>query len=131
MALAAGLAGLVLGCVTSLPDQDLRIVDAVPVAKMSADILWSEYQEDVDAANAKYWGKAIEITGEVSAADSDTVRAYVLFGQTEEFGVRANALDEAAADIVAGAQVGEKLTVKCFCAGLDGDVILKSCVMQR
>jgi hypothetical protein len=127
MALGAFI-GVASGCADTLPDQDLRILAAVPVQKLSADILWEEYQSDADAANARYWGKAIEVTGVVTAADSDGIDAYVLFGQTEAFGVRANALDDQASELVAAAKVGERLTVKCFCAGLDGHVVLKSCV---
>ena len=131
LALALGCIAVLASCVDSLPEQDLRILDATPVAKLSADILWSEYETDATGADARYWGKAIEITGQVTAADSDGVDSYVLFGQGEEAGVRAHALDEAAADIVAAATIGDKLTVKCFCAGRDGDVILKSCVLPR
>jgi hypothetical protein len=125
------LAASAAACADTLPDQDLRILDAVPVAKVSADILWQEYEANAEAANARYWGKAVEVTGEVTSADSDGIDAYVLFGQTEDFGVRANALDDQAAAIVAAADVGERLTLKCFCAGLDGHVILKSCVLPR
>lgn len=128
-ALALGaIIGVTGGCADTLPDQDLRILAAVPVQKLSADILWEEYQSGADAADARYWGKAIEVTGVVTAADSDGIDAYVLFGQTEAFGVRANALDDQASELVAAAKVGERLTVKCFCAGLDGHVVLKSCV---
>lgn len=127
MVLTVGLAA----CVDSLPAQDRRIITAVPVEKLSADILWQEYQADAAAADAKYWGHAVEVTGRVTAADSDTVQTYVLFGQDGDIGVRADALDDRAADIVAAARVGERLTLKCFCAGLDGHVRLKSCVLPR
>lgn len=118
-----------VSCVDSLPDQDLRIVAAVPAAKLSADILWEEYQADAAAADGRYWGKAIEVTGTVTSADSDTVNAYVLFGRSETFGIRADVLDDQAAAVIAEAKVGERLTLKCFCAGLDGHVRLKSCVL--
>lgn len=132
VALAVALAATVFlsGCADTLPDQDLRILSATPTAKLSADILWEEYQADATAADARYWGLAVEVTGVVTAADSDPVQANVLFGQTEDFGVRANALDERAAELIAAAKVGERLTVKCFCAGLDGHVVLKSCVTR-
>ena len=119
----------VLSCVDSLPVQDLRILEATPAAKVSADILWEEYQADPAAADSRYWGRAVEVTGTVTSADSDTVDAYVLFGQTETFGVRADVLDEQAAAVIAAVKLGEKLTLKCFCAGLDGHVRLKSCML--
>ena len=132
VAAAITAAALAMGaCADTLPEQDLRILDAAPSAKLSADILWAEYQADPAAADARYWGKAIEVTGTVTTADTDAVDAYVFFGQAEDAGVHAHALDEQAAAIVAAATVGEKLTLKCFCAGLDGHVVLRSCVLPR
>jgi hypothetical protein len=56
---------LAWGCADRLPDQDLRILRATPVAKLSSDILWQEYQADARAADKKYWGKAVEVSGKV------------------------------------------------------------------
>jgi hypothetical protein len=42
--------------------------------------------------------------------------------------VRANLLDEDAAAIVKEVSAGQRVRLKCFCAGLDGHVVLKSCV---
>ena len=128
-ALVAGFIAIV-ACTDHLPEQDLRILSAAPVARLSADILWQEYQGDRDAADRAYWGKPVVITGTVTATGSADVPtdAYVLFGQTETFGVRANLLDEQAAEILADAGPGARLTLKCFCEGLSGHVILKSCV---
>src|SRR5262245_4185304 len=118
-----------LGCVDRLPDQDLRVVGEIPVAKMSADILWKEYQQDQRQANRLYWGKVIEITGTVSKVGDDVpTDRYLLFEQKDGFGVRANLLDERAAEILAEARSNPRLTLKCFCDGLSGNVVLKSCV---
>jgi hypothetical protein len=126
-----GLA-LVTGCVDTLPDQDLRIRATPIVAKMPADFLWKEYQADAREADRKYWGKAIEISAKATQADSQDTggpsKSYLIFIQSESFGVRANLLDEDAADILKAAGAGERLRLKCFCAGMDGHVILKSCV---
>ena len=128
--LAAALLALVAACTDHLPDQDLRILSAQPVARLSADILWQEYQADPDAADRAYWGRPIVITGTVTDTGSVDVPTdgYVLFGQNETFGVRANLLDEQAGAILAEASTGARLTLKCFCEGLSGHVILKSCV---
>ena len=47
----------------TLPDQDLRIRNAVAVAKMTAADLWQDYQKDAKAADKQYWGKAVEVSG--------------------------------------------------------------------
>src|SRR5262245_25722872 len=126
---ASVAAPCLFGCVDRLPDQDLRVVGAIPAAKMSADILWEEYQRDQRQANRSYWGKVIEITGTVTKVGDDVpTDRYLLFGQKDGFGVRANLLDERAAEILAEARSNPRLTLKCFCDGLSGNVVLKSCV---
>lgn len=127
------LAGAAIsGCVNSLPDQDLRIRATPIVAKMPAEFLWKEYQGDAREADRKYWGKAVEISGKPSSADSEDSgrpsKSYLLFAQSDKFGVRANLLDDDAAEILKEAASGQRIRLKCFCAGIDGHVVLKSCV---
>ena len=45
-----------------------------------------------------------------------------------ELGVRANLLDEQAPAILAKTKEDPRVTLKCYCEGLDGNLILKSCV---
>jgi len=120
------------GCVNTLPDQDLRIRETPIVAKMPAEFLWKEYQADAREADRKYWGKAVEISGKPSSADSEDSgspsKSYLIFLQSEKFGVRANLLDDDAAEILKEAASGQRIRLKCFCAGIDGHVVLKSCV---
>jgi hypothetical protein len=122
----------VSGCVTTLPDQDLRIRESPPVAKMPAELLWKEYQTDAKEADRKYWGKAIEVSGipgRVDTADSGGPSAnYLFFKGSDQFGVRANLIDEDAPEIMKVVSGGQRIRLKCFCAGIDGNVILKSCV---
>lgn len=134
MRVAAALVVLILAaaCTDSLPDQDLRILSATPVMKLSADILWKEYAADRAAADRSYRGKAIVVTGTATSTGSDApTDRFVLFGQTEDklLGVRANLLDEQAVAILERAREEPRVTLKCFCQGLDGHVVLKSCVV--
>jgi hypothetical protein len=122
------LVPLLAGCIDRLPDHDLRIHAAVPVAKLSADILWKEYASDRSAADRAYWGKPIVVTGVVSNSGTATTDRFVFFGQDKDFGVRATPLDEQAESILEQASKEPRITVKCFCEGLSGNVILKSCV---
>lgn len=118
-----------VGCVDRLPDQDLRIIPAVAVAKMSAGDLWKDYQKDARAADRMYRGRAVEISGNVSAASEPGASGrWLMFIEQAPNGVRANLLDDQATDILAAAAPGQRVTLKCFCEGLSGDVILKSCV---
>jgi hypothetical protein len=116
-------------CVDRLPDQDLRILTATPVAKLSADLLWKEFQANPDAARRTYFGKVVEITGTATRVGDDVpTDRYVLFAQGGEMGVRANLLDEQATGILAKAKEDPRITLKCYCEGLDGHLALKSCV---
>jgi tRNA_anti-like len=120
---------LTAACVSHRPDQDRRILAARPAAKLSADLLWKDYQDNRAAADRQYLDQALEVTGTVTnvGPDAPTDR-YVMFGQTKEHGVRAVLLDDQAADILSHLPDSRRLTLRCFCDGLNGDVVLKSCV---
>ena len=121
---------LCAGCMSQLPDQDLRIRQAVPVAKMSPSDLWRDYQENREAANTKYWGKAIDVSGKVTGIEQPpSGMPAVVFAQGEKNAVRANLLGDDAAAILKVAAIGQRVSLRCFCDGLKGDVILKSCVL--
>jgi tRNA_anti-like len=124
--LIAGL--LAAGCADRLPDQDRRITVTPVSAKLPAENLWKDYRADRAAADRKYWGKVVEVTGRVTGTTTTPGAAAVMFAQEETAGVQANLLDDQTTPILAAAVVGQRLTLKCFCAGLDGNVVLKSCV---
>src|SRR5687768_10201054 len=86
---------LATACVDRLPDQDLRILSATPDAKLSADLLWKAFQDNATEARRTYWGKVVEVTGTATVIGTDApTERFVLFGQNEKFGVRANLLDD-------------------------------------
>jgi hypothetical protein len=67
-------------------------------------------------------GKVSTVLGEATAPKA------VRFVVEGDLGVRAFVLDDQAADIIKRASVGQHLRLKCFCAGLDGDIVLRSCI---
>ena len=122
---------LLAACVNRLPDQDLRIRTATPAAKLSAADLWADYQKDPRDADRRYWGRAVEISGPLSSTDvSNPAAPALLFTQAGGRGVRARLLDEDAPAILKSAAVGQRVTLLCFCEGVSGDVILKSCILK-
>jgi hypothetical protein len=114
-------------CADKLPDQDRRITQAAPAAKLSVDLLWKDYQADRAAADRKYWGKAVDISGKVTSVET-AAPSRVIFQMQAAQGVEARLLDDQAAAILASAVVGERITLRCYCAGLSGSVILTSCI---
>ena len=119
------------GCTDRLPDQDRRILSTGVTAKLSTDILWKEYHADKRAADKKYWGKVVEITGKVTSVVQDpSTPPHIMFNPQPQSpaGVQASLLDDQAPATLAAAVVGQKLTLRCFCEGLATNVMLKSCI---
>ena len=129
LALAALL--VVASCANHLPDQDLRILTAQPAAKLSASDLWKDFQADAAAAKSRYFGKAVDISDAPTAIEPNAqAGSRMIFLQAGERGVVARLLDERATATAAEAKAGVRLTLRCFCEGLDEnkDVLLKSCI---
>jgi hypothetical protein len=134
---AGGRAGLVSAlvlvgaCTDQLPEQDLRILTTPPVERLSASLLWDDYQKNASAAASRYGGRAIVVTGQQPELGSgEPGQRFVRFVVADKKGsVRLNLLDEQAASILESAKAAPRVTLKCFCEGLAGaEVILKSCV---
>ena len=128
---AVFLAACATSCVDRLPPEDRRITIVQPLAKLSASDLWDDYQKDNAAANRRYFGEAVEVSGKVTGIDqSGKGAAVVMFGQTETLGIRAILLGDQEADILKTAKVNERLTLRCFVEGriLEGHVGLRSCI---
>jgi hypothetical protein len=128
---AARLVTIVLGialaaaCADTLPEQDRRITVTPPAFKLSTPGLWQEFQKDAAGARKKYWGKVLEITGAVTAAET-TPKPRVAFDHVD-----ANLLDDTAADVIKASVVGQHVTLRCFCAGLtETTVRLTSCIAK-
>lgn len=120
-----------VSCVDHLPDQDLRVLTALPFAKLSASDLWKDFQADAAAARSRYFGRAIDVSDSPTAVEPQASGgARLLFAQAGERGVVARLLDDRSAETLKEAKVGTRLTLRCFCDGLDGnkDVLLKSCI---
>ena len=113
-----------------LPDQDLRILAATAVAKLPVDALASDYRADRAAADRQYWGKPIEVSGEVSSTrDSATGPVLVFVDKSGVEIVEAMLLDEQRAAVVEAVGKSKRIRLKCYCDGLATTVRLKSCVL--
>lgn len=124
------LAALSAACADRLPDQDLRILNATPAAKISSGLLWKDYSADAKAADTRYWGKAVEMSGRISTVVPDApARLIFLPDRDAKNGIEARLLDDRAKDTLTGASAGDRITLRCFSEGMQqGNLILKSCV---
>jgi tRNA_anti-like len=117
-----------VACATTLPDQDRRITEATPSERLSADVLWKDFEADGTAAKARYWGKALDVSGKVSSVETTSPKR-LLFDVPAPAAVEARLLDDQADAILKAAVVGERLLLRCYCAGRSGNVVLlKSCI---
>jgi hypothetical protein len=118
-------------CSDSRPDQDLRIIEARPVERLSAALLWQDFQTQRDAAERTYNGNAVTITGEAARAGTDDEgRPYVFFA-LEGGGIFAYLLNDRTAEVIAALQEESRVSLKCFCDGFDDrHVVLKSCIPE-
>ena len=121
------LALLAVSCADKLPEQDRRITQASPAEKLSVDVLWKDYQTDQKSADRRYWGKALDVSGKVTSVET-TAPQRVMFELQAPHGVEARLLDDQAEGILKAAVVGDRMTLRCYCAGLSGNLILTSCI---
>jgi hypothetical protein len=134
------LALFTLGCAEHVPDQDLRILQAAPAAKLTTDLLWKEFQADARAATRRYHGRAIEVSGKVTGIVPDQPPARLMFDPSttpdpstthaSTGGIEARVLDDRAAETFKDLSVGQRVTIRCFVEGMAGTVILKSCIKK-
>jgi hypothetical protein len=130
-ALALVTLSAVAGCVDRLPDQDLRILSATAVAKLPVDALIADYRADRGAADRQYWGKPIEVSGEVSARrDASTGPVLVFVDKSGADIVEATLLDEQSKAVLEAVEKSKRVRLKCYCDGLATTTVrLKSCVL--
>ena len=119
-------------CADHLPDQDLRITAVTtPDAKLSSDDLWKDFQNDAKGSRKRYFGRSMDVSGKITAIEADlTKQPNVFFGPDGAPGVRARLLDERADVTLKDLTKGTRITLRCFCEGIDDkkDVVLKSCI---
>jgi hypothetical protein len=127
---AALLPAVLAGCVDRLPEQDLRILSASAVAKLPVEALVADYRADADAAGRQYWGKPIEVSGEVTETRQTPAGPLLVFADKAGAAiVEASLLEEQAAAIVEAVGKSRRVRLKCYCEGLSGTAVrLKSCV---
>ncbi|MEO8482267.1 MAG: hypothetical protein ABI634_08665 [Acidobacteriota bacterium] len=119
-------------CVNSLPAQDRRILDAVPVAKLTVEDLSRDYQQDRKTADRRYWGKAIEVSGVVSSTRDEPISAALIFADKSGVPlVEANLLEDGAKALLASTADSRRVMLRCYCDGLAGRVVLKSCIAAQ
>ena len=111
-------------------DESIKITsDTKPSLKVSAVKLYNDYNANEIAADEKYKGKIIEVTGVVRDIGNDIMdNAYVTLIGDQYFGDIQCYFDEKS--IVAGLSKGKKITVIGNCSGLMMNVQVNNCIVR-
>ena len=120
------MTGLV-ACGPAVSDHDNRIFAATASVKLSAADLSMAYSTDAGAADGRYRGRVMEVSGVVNKVQP-TPAAVMLAGGDKGPLVEASIHEDVAAELLKTVAEGQRITIKCFCEGLDERVRLKSCV---
>lgn len=127
---AAGLIGIAIGIYFyTKPQKDLTKVEAE--LKVDAQTLFSEFEEDEEAANHKYLGKVLEVSGEVVYVNKHENGNVSISFVDEMFGVTCTVDSFYAADNqdrISTISKGKKVSFKGKCDGMLSDVVLTQCI---
>ncbi len=107
------------------PHKDMSKADAAYA--LDANQLFSDFESDEAAANEKYLGKVIAVSGTVFQVLPGDKTTVVLETENGIFGVKCE-LDPFCKVSFPDYKVGETVTLKGECTGYLGDVVLVRCV---
>lgn len=104
---------------------------ARPDHTLTATDLFDAFVTDTRAAEEKYNGKVLLVSGEVTLVEETSDMVIVVFALSEglfgEEGIRCTMLENHA-DAARSLQAGQLVSIKGFCAGFSGtDVIMEHC----
>ena len=111
-------------------DQSPKVTsDSNPSVTISASKLYKEYNENEIAADEKYKGKIIEVTGVIRDIGNDIMdNAYITRVGNEYFGDIQCYFNEKS--VVAKLSKGKRITVIGSCSGLMINVQINNCIVR-
>ena len=111
-------------------DQSPKVTsDSNPSVTISASKLYKEYNENEIAADEKYKGKIIEVTGVIRDIGNDIMdNAYITLVGNEYFGDIQCYFNEKS--VVAKLSKGKRVTVIGSCSGLMINVQINNCIVR-
>jgi hypothetical protein len=101
-------------------------------AELSADSLLAAYSTNEDAANKKYLGKILDVTGEIASLgnEQDTV-INILLGPKEGMSHVSCSVSATELSNLKSLAVGKSATIRGVCTGYLMDVELNRCVIVK
>ena len=109
-----------------------EVKSQAPVHKLSAAQLWAEYDANEVAADQKYKGKVIEVSGQVDNIGKDITDAIYVTLSTGEYLANVQCFfSDKHADAAAQLRKGQAITVRGRCDGMLMNVFVKGCVISK
>jgi hypothetical protein len=107
--------------------------DEAPII-ITAPVLVAEYEANEIAADEKYKGRRLQVTGVIDSIAKDIIDSmYVSLDSGQEFGITNVQcfFDDSEGKYLASLSKGRSLTVTCKCDGKFGNVLLRECEINR
>ncbi len=130
--IVAAFAMMAAGSLESEESSESQVANQTPDLKVSATRLYADYDGNEVAADQKYKGKTLLVTGTVDDIGKDIMDTmYVTLigdgaiGQVQCFFAKSHAGE------LAGLRKGMNLSVKGRCDGKMMNVMMKGCTLQR
>lgn len=110
---------------------ETEIATETPALSVSAGQLYADYEANGVAADEKYKGKVLRVTGKVNSIDRDILETiYVTLQGDEYFGDVQCFFAEDHVRTASQLSKGQTITVKGKCDGKLMNVMLKGCVIE-
>jgi hypothetical protein len=108
-----------------------KVASEAAAFDLSADQLYSEYDANQVAADAKYKGKVVSITGSISDIGKDvTDTAYVIIGGTGILNGAQCMFPKGQESLIGNLSKGQQVTAKGEVSGKIGNVLVRNCTIQ-
>lgn len=108
-----------------------KVASEAAAYNLSADQLYSEYDANQVAADAKYKGKIVTIAGSINDIGKDvTDTAYVVIGGTGMLNGTQCMFPKGQESIIGNLSKGQQVTAKGEVNGKIGNVLVRNCTIQ-
>lgn len=101
------------------------------LVEIEADSLYRLFENEEAAANKRFLGKAIKVTGKVEEVDYDGTRYTVSFVSGGGIGTVICEMDTVENNRIKAIDNGSNVTIAGFCNGLNLDVYLDRCKLAE
>jgi len=109
---------------------DVSMASKKADVEITADVLYNEYENNEEAANASYLGKVIAVSGLVSTISVEGQDILLYLKNEDAMSGVMCAFNKASLD-TSRIKVGQQVTIKGICDGYLMDVKLNKCSLEK